>query len=75
MLGTAFLTKYYTLFDLEGKRLGFAVARHEREMATWFLVLLVVAAGIVGGAVVIGVCAVRKRRIKQEFAELKKFSH
>jgi len=76
VLGTAFLTKYYTLFDLEGRRLGFAVARHESEMAVWLVVLLIaVAVVFCGGAVIGGIYAVKKRRTKQEFVELKKFSH
>ena len=41
VLGTAFLTKFYTVFDFDQQRVGIAIARHKREMATWLLVLII----------------------------------
>jgi len=41
VLGTAFLTKFYTVFDFDQQRVGIAIARHEGETATWLLVLVV----------------------------------
>jgi hypothetical protein len=43
VLGTSFLTKYYTVFDLEQGRVGFAKAKQESEVSRWFIVIIVVA--------------------------------
>ena len=42
VLGTSFLTKYYTVFDLEQRRVGFAAAKHEHETSGWFIAILIV---------------------------------
>jgi hypothetical protein len=76
VLGTAFLRKYYTLFDGERRRIGFAVARHDSEMATWLMILLITAAiVIVCIAVICGYYAVKKQRNKQKFVELERFNN
>jgi hypothetical protein len=42
VLGTSFLTKYYTVFDLEQGRVGFAAAKHETETSGWFILIMIV---------------------------------
>jgi cathepsin D len=66
VLGTSFLTKYYTVFDLEQGRVGFAPAKHESEMSTWLVVVIVIViALLVGCCAVLACVAIAKKKNQQ----------
>jgi hypothetical protein len=70
VLGTSFLAKYYTVFDLEQGRVGFAPAKHEREMTWWFLVIVIVVVALLAAglavAAVVGINYYMKQNSGQE---------
>lgn len=53
VLGPPFLTKYYTVYNLEENKVGFALAKHDSEMSWWLFVVLIIV-----GLLVLACCAV-----------------
>jgi len=71
VLGTAFLSKFYTVFDFEQQRVGFAAAKHESEMATWLIVMIVIVLLLALGCCV-GACifvVVKKNKENRELSQ------
>jgi len=69
VLGTAFLSKFYTVFDFEQQKVGFAAAKNEGETPTWLFVVIVI-----GVLVVLGMCVgfcihARKKTESQELSQ------